>query len=228
MLFLKLERGKGTLYVGDYNRYETQKAHNEVLLEMQYKNQQREIKQKTETIERFKAKASKAGMAQSMLKALDKIERIELPPKAPDINFNFPPIQQAGSVVLNVENVAHSFGQKQIFKNVSFEIQRGKKIALVAANGVGKTTLFNLIAHKLPLTTGTITVGYNVHYAVFDQDQTASLALDKTILENITESCPKATEQKIRAFAGSFLFTKDSVSIKKLVFSVVVKKTVLG
>lgn len=211
----ELERGKGTLYVGDYNHYEVQKAHDEALLEMQYKNQQREIKQKTETIERFKAKASKAAMAQSMLKALDKIERIELPPKAPEINFNFPPIQQSGSVVLKVENVAHSFGPKQIFKNVSFEVQRGQKIALVASNGVGKTTLFNLIAHKLPLSTGAVTAGYNVQYCVFDQDQTASLLLDKTILENITESCPKATEQKIRAFAGSFLFTKDSI-LKKV------------
>ena len=218
-VIFEMERGKGTLYVGDYNKYEVQKAHDEELLEMQYKNQQREIKQKTETIERFKAKASKAAMAQSMLKALDKVERIELPPKAPDINFNFPPIQQAGSVVLTVDNVAHAFGNKQIFKNVSCEIQRGKKVALVAANGVGKTTLFNLIAHKLPLTTGTITLGYNVHYAVFDQDQTASLLLDKTILENITESCLKATEQKIRAFAGAFLFTKDSINKKVGVLS---------
>jgi len=214
-VIFEIERGKGKLYVGDYNRYEVQKAHDEALLEMQYKNQQREIKQKTETIERFKAKASKAAMAQSMLKALDKIERIELPPKSPDINFNFPPIQQAGSVVLKVEDVAHSFGEKEIFKNVSFEVQRGQKIALVASNGVGKTTLFNLIAHKLPLKTGTITMGHNVHYTVFDQDQTASLAIDKTILENITESCQKATEQKIRSFAGSFLFTKDSI-LKKV------------
>jgi len=218
-VIFELERGNGTLYVGDYNKYEVQKAHDEALLEMQYKNQQREIKQKTETIERFKAKASKAGMAQSMLKALDKIERIELPPKAPDISFTFPPIQQAGSVVLTVNNVAHAFGQKQIFKNVSFEITRGKKVALVASNGVGKTTLFNLIAQKLPLNTGSITPGYNVHYTVFDQDQTASLLLDKTILENIREFCPQATEQKIRAFAGAFLFTKDSIEKKVGVLS---------
>ena len=218
-VIFEIERGKGKQYVGDYNRYEVQKAHDEALLEMQYKNQQRDIKQKTETIERFKAKASKASMAQSMMKALDKVERIELPPKAPDINFIFPPIQQSGSVVLTIEDVAHSFGPKQIFKDVSFEVQRGQKIALVASNGVGKTTLFNLIAHKLPLATGKITVGHNVSYSVFDQDQTASLAINKTILENITESCPKATEQKIRAFSGSFLFTKDSINKKVGVLS---------
>ena len=215
----EIERGKGKLYVGDYNHYEKQKAHDEELLEMQYKNQQKDLKQKQEFIDRFKAKASKASVAQSMVKKLEKIERIELPPAQPDINFNFPPIQQAGSVVLTIENVAQSFGEKQIFKNVSFEVQRGKKIALVAANGVGKTTLFNLIAQKLPLETGKIIVGYNVHYTVFDQDQTASLNCNKTILENIAESCPKATEQKIRAFAGSFLFTKDSINKKVGVLS---------
>lgn len=218
-VIFELERGQGKLYVGNYTKYETQKAHDEALLEMQYKNQQREIKQKTETIERFKAKASKASMAQSMLKALDKIDRIELPPKSPDITFTFPPIQQSGNVVLTVDKVAQSFGDKNVFQNVSFEVQRGQKVALVASNGVGKTTLFNVIARKLPLQTGAVTCGYNVSYTVFDQDQTASLMLDKTILENLTESCPKATEQKIRAFAGAFLFSKDTIEKKVGVLS---------
>lgn len=218
-VIFELERGNGKLYVGDYNHYEKQKAHDEELLEMQYKNQQRDLKQKQEFIDRFKAKASKAAVAQSMVKKMEKIERIELPPSPPDINFTFPPLQQSGSVVLTVENVAQAFGEKQIFNNVSFEVQRGQKVALMAANGVGKTTLFNLIADKLPLQKGTITPGHNVHSAVFDQDQTASLLLDKTILENITESCPKATEQKVRAFAGSFLFTKDSINKKVGVLS---------
>jgi len=121
--------------------------------------------------------------------------------------------------VLTIDGVGHAFGPKQIFKDVSFEVQKGQKIALVASNGVGKTTLFNLIAQKLPLSTGKVTVGYNVLSTVFDQDQTASLAMDKTILENITESCPKVVEQKIRAFSGSFLFTKDSINKKVGVLS---------
>lgn len=208
----ELELGKGTLYVGNYDHYEKQKAHDLELLEIQYKNQQREIKQKQEFVDRFKAKASKAAVAQSMVKKLEKIERIELPPAPPEINFNFPPIQQAGSIVLKIDKVAHSFGEKELFHDISFEVQRGKKIAIVAGNGVGKTTLFNLIAGRLPIQKGTINFGYNVHYAVFDQDQTASLLKDKTILENISQACPKATEQQIRAFAGSFLFTKDSIN----------------
>jgi len=211
-IIFELERGNGKMYVGNYNHYEKQKIHDEALLEMQYKNQQKEIKQKMDTIERFRAKANKAAMAQSMLKALDKIERIELPPQSPEITFTFPPIQQSGSVVLTVKNVAHSFDEKKIFTNVSFEVMRGQKIALVAANGVGKTTLFNIIAHKLPLQIGSVSMGHNVTYTVFDQDQTASLMLDKSILDNIIEACPKATEQKIRAFAGAFLFSKDSIN----------------
>jgi ATP-binding cassette, subfamily F, member 3 len=218
-VIFELEYGKGTLYMGDYNEYEKQKAHNMELLEMQYKNQQRDIKQKQEFIDRFKAKANKAAGAQSVMKKLEKIERIELPPSPPSINFTFPPLQQSGSVVLTVDHVGHSFDHKQIFNNVSFEVQRGQKVGLVAANGVGKTTLFNLIAHKLSLSTGTISLGYNVKYTVFDQDQTASLLLDKTILENIAESCSHATEQKIRAFAGSFLFTKESINKKVGVLS---------
>jgi len=215
----ELELGKGKLYIGDYDHYEKQKAHDAALLEMQYKNQQREIKQKQEFIDRFKAKANKAAQAQSVVKKLEKMELIELPPAPPHINFTFPPIVQSGSTVLAINNVSYSFGNKQIFNNVSFEVQRGKKIAIVAPNGVGKTTLFNVIAQRLPLQTGKIEFGYNVQYTVFDQDQTASLEKEKTILENITCACPKATEQQIRAFAGAFLFTKDSINKKVGVLS---------
>ena len=126
-VIFEIELGKGTLYVGDYNHYEKQKAHDLALLEMQYKNQQKDIKQKQEFIDRFKAKANKAAGAQSVMKKLEKIELIELPPSPPEINFTFPPLQQSGSTVLTIENVAHAFGEKQIFKNVSFEVQRGKK-----------------------------------------------------------------------------------------------------
>lgn len=216
---LELERGNGTLYAGNYSTYEKQKAHNEAMLEMAYKNQQRDIQAKKETIERFRAKASKAKMAQSMIKALDKIERIELPPKPAEMKFNLPPVQQPGRTVLNVQNVAQTFGDKKIFQDVSFDIERGKKVAIIAPNGVGKTTLFNVIVGKLPLQTGSIELGHNVQAVVFDQDQTAALDLDKNILQNIQESCPKLLEQKIRSFAGSFLFGKDAITKKIKVLS---------
>lgn len=216
---LELERGAGTLYAGNYSTYEKQKAHNEAMLEMAYKNQQREIQSKKETIERFRAKASKAKMAQSMIKALDKIELIELPHKPTEMKFTFPPVQQSGRVALQVHNVSQTFGDKKVFRDVTFDVERSKKIAIIAPNGVGKTTLFNVIVGKLPLQTGSIELGHNVQAVVFDQDQTAALDLEKTILENIQQACPKILEQKIRSFAGSFLFGKDAINKKIKVLS---------
>lgn len=216
---LELENGKGTFYNGNYASYERQKEHNLALLEAAFATQQKEIKQKTETIERFRAKANKAAMAQSMIKALDKIERIEIPPRLAEIHFTFPPVQQAGRVVLTVNDVAQSFKNKKIFEHVSCEIERGMKVAIIAANGVGKTTLFNIIIGKLPVQHGTIHYGHNVHAAIFDQDQTQSLDMDRTILENLLGSAPTTTEQKVRAFAGSFLLGKDAIDKKIKVLS---------
>ncbi|HRN78256.1 MAG TPA: ABC-F family ATP-binding cassette domain-containing protein [Candidatus Dependentiae bacterium] len=215
----ELERGNGTLYVGNYTKYETQKAHDIAMQEVAFKSQQREIEEKKRFVERFRAKASTAKRAQSVLKSLEKIEIIEAPEQNPEVRITFPPIKQPGKIVLTVKNVAYAFGDKQVFKDVTFEVERGKKIAIIAPNGVGKTTLFNLIAHKLPLQTGSIELGHNVHYAVFDQDQTASLNLKKTILENINDACPNVSEQKIRSFAGSFLFTNDDIHKKVSVLS---------
>lgn len=216
---LELERGKGTFYNGNYSAYERQKEHNLHLLEAAYVVQQKEIKQKKETIEQMRAKASKAAMAQSMLKSLEKMELIELPPKQAEIHFNFPPVQQSGRVALTVHNLAQAFGPKKVFEHVSCEIERGMKIAIIAANGVGKTTLFNTIIGKLPAQHGTVTFGHNVHAAIFDQDQTQSLDMEKSILENLMESAPGTTEQRIRAFAGSFLLGKDAITKKVKVLS---------
>lgn len=216
---LELELGNATLYTGNYSAYESQKEHGEQLLESAYKHQQREIKRQMDWVVRNKASATKAKMAQSMLKKVEKIERIEIPPKPSEVHFNFPPITQAGKVVLTVNNVAHSFGPKQIFKNVSFQLERGKRVAIIAANGVGKTTLFNVIAHKYPLQAGDVTFGYNVTYAIFDQDQTAALDGDKSIFDNVRDACPKVLDQKIRTFAGSFLFSSDAINKKVGVLS---------
>jgi ATP-binding cassette subfamily F protein 3 len=184
-----------------------------------YAQQQKEIQQKTATIERFRAKASKAKMAQSMIKSLDKIERITIPPGPRNVSFSFANIQQPGKVVLTVNDVSQSFGSKQIFEHVSCEIDRGEKVAVIAPNGGGKTTLFNIITGSLPLQKGTITWGHNVHHAIFAQDQSAILDANKTIIENIKDRCPKKTEQTIRTMLGSFLFSNDDVNKKISVLS---------
>lgn len=211
----ELDRGQGKAYYGNYAAYETQKAQAKELIEKAYEQQQREIKQKMETIERFRAKASKAGMAQSMLKQLDKIERIEPVAKPPSVTLNFSHVQRSGKVVLVVKDLSKKFDDRTIFKDVSFEIPCGEKVALVAANGVGKSTLLNLICGKYPLEAGSVSMGYNVHPALFEQDQDKVLNHKKTILEEAEDSCKTPTaRQRVRGFLGAFLFPGDDVHKK--------------
>lgn len=215
----ELERGKGVFYKGGYSAYEKQKERDLAQLESAYNAQQKEIKHKMDLIERFKASASRAKQAQSMLKAVNKIERIEIPPSAKKINFKFPPLEQSGRTVLTVKNLSQQFGAKKIFENVSLEVERGQKVAIVAANGVGKTTLLNTIIGSLPQHSGTIEFGHNVKTAIFDQDQNKSLNLHKSIIENVEESCTGTTQVAIRSFLGSFLFSNDDVHKKVGVLS---------
>ncbi|MBI2353256.1 ABC-F family ATP-binding cassette domain-containing protein [Candidatus Dependentiae bacterium] len=209
--------GKLHMYQGNYSYYVTQK---EIIMNAQeqaYEKQQREIAQKERTIERFKAKSSKAKMAQSMMKALDKIERITLDGVQKTISLRFPIPEKSGQVVIRVQNVAHSFDQ-QIFRNVEFEIERNDKVAIIAPNGTGKTTLFNLIAKKLALQSGTIELGYNTKFALFDQDQDKVLHPQKTILQEVADCCD-VPEQQIRSILGALLFGKDDISKKCSVLS---------
>lgn len=216
---LELERGKATLYVGNYSEFLEQKEHNLTLLEAAFVQQQKVLKQQQTIIDRFKASASKAKMAQSMAKKLEKTVKIVLPPSTKDVRFKFSAVPASGRIVLNVTNVSQTFANKTIFKNVSFEVQAKRKVAIIAPNGGGKTTLFNLMTGALPLQNGNITFGFNVSFAIFAQDQNKALNQDQTILENIKRLCPMANEQTIRSFLGSFLFSGDDVSKKVSVLS---------
>jgi ATP-binding cassette subfamily F protein 3 len=216
---LELELGKATWYKGNYSAYEHQKELSLEALEKAYEQQQREIARKMATIERFRASASKAKMAQSMLKELEKIERIELPPSPKSINFHFGSTTRTGKKVLSVENISFSFGTKKIFSNISFDIERGERVALVAPNGTGKTTLFNVVTGIYKPTAGSITLGHNVKHALFAQDQNAVLPLQKTIFEHLCAQCPQKTEQEIRSILGAFLFSNDTIHKKLGVLS---------
>lgn len=215
----ELELGKGTLYNGNYEKYETEKARNLEALRSAYQLQQKDIKEKKETIERFRAKASKAKMAKSMERSLDKIELIELPPQTRSVNFNFNNTKRAGRIVLDVKNLSYKFGDKQIFKNVSFQVERGEKVALVAPNGCGKTTLLNVIMGKYPIQSGTIEFGYSVDSVIFEQEQHKVLSPEKTVYQEVCDAVANKTEQAIRTFMGSFLFGKDEIAKKIKVLS---------
>jgi len=207
----ELDRGNGILYHGGYSKYMHHKEQQNTILQASAQRQEREIVRKQETIDRFKAKASKAKMAKSMMKQLEKIERIEVEPPPPVMHLTFPPVPRSGSVVLTVEKLAHAFESQQLFGDVSFELQRGMRMAVVAPNGTGKTTLFNLLTQKYDLQTGKVTFGYNVKTAFFEQDQTRALNAHNDILTEVQEACPTISHVTIRSFLGSFLFSGQDV-----------------
>lgn len=211
-LTYELAMGNLNIFQGNYSYYVDQKAFLTEQREQAYAKQQREIAQRERTIDRFKATASKAKMAQSMMKALDKVERIELESTQKTISLRLHTPIKSGQLVLKVHNVSYAF-DKQLFKNVSFEIERGDKVAIIAPNGTGKTTLFNLIAQKLKLQTGSVEFGYNVETSLFDQDQDKVLNPRATIYEEVSNTC-KATEQQMRSILGALLFGKDEITKK--------------
>ncbi len=218
-MIIEVERGNTTEYYGNYSSYLRQKKENAESLQNAYQMQQKEMAKKRATAERFKATASKAKMAQSMLKQLDKIELIEAPAHMRKINIQLKTPPTSGRIVLTLKNVAQSFAQKDIFKNVSFEVEQGQKVAIVAPNGTGKTTLFNLICKKYPLQAGTISLGHNVVPTIFEQDQNIALNHTKTIFEEVKAHVNNGTEQEIRSMLGAFLFSNNDAYKKISVLS---------
>lgn len=210
-----LDRGKARLFHGNYSYFLEEQAREKEALELAYTLQQKELKHKKELIEKFKAKASKAKMAKSMEKALDRIEVIELDSGPRSVRFSFPDVARSGEVVLKIEDVTKSFDGRTIFKNASFELKRGEKAAIVASNGKGKTTLFNVIANKLKADSGKVTFGHNVTWALFEQDQGLVLNPKKTILQEVEDACSTAESRaRVRPLLGSFLFPGGDVEKK--------------
>jgi ATP-binding cassette subfamily F protein 3 len=215
-----LSRGTLTCYNGNYDEYLLQKQAATELLEKKYTEQQKYIKKQTDTIERFRAKASKASMVKSMIKALERLDLIELESDQKAVRVNLAPTKPAGKIVLTIHDISFSFDSKKIFEHASFEIQRGHKVALIAANGMGKTTLLNVIMNKLPATSGTVTFGYHVLPAFFEQDQNKSLNPRNSIIDEIDFICKNAEDRaRVRGLLGAFLFSGEDVKKKISVLS---------
>jgi ATP-binding cassette subfamily F protein 3 len=208
---IELDQKKGTLYHGNYTYFEKQKSFNQEQLIKSYQEQQREIDEKLKIVDKFKAKASKAKMAQSMLKKIEKIELIEPPQENnKNINFAFPAVSKSGTVVARIENLSYSYPHQKILNGANFEIERGEKIAIVAPNGIGKTTLLKLIVGKLQPNTGKINLGHNVALSYFEQDNVVVLPENKAIIDYVLSET-SSSEEQIRTFLGSFLFTRDAI-----------------
>ena len=217
---VEIYQGELHIYSGNYTYYQTEKA---VRIEMQkraFENQQDYIRQQERVVERFKAKASKAAMAQSIIKKLDKIERIEdTNLERPNIKINFSIDKQPGKVLCTVKDISKSFATTKIVENTGAEISRGDKIALIGANGKGKSTLLRILAGVEPFEGGERTWGHNVVDAFYAQHQLEALNIENPILEEMERAGSGKTTLELRTLMGCFLFGGDDIDKKIKVLS---------
>jgi len=206
-------------YKGNFNNYLEQKEERDELLQRQFENQQDFIKQQMNFISRFRYKASKAAAVQSRVKQLEKMDRIELQEKETrdfDIKFNIR--IKSGKVVVDLKDVGKSYGDLEILKNAEAQVIRGDKIALIGANGKGKSTLLRMLVGNEPHT-GSIEEGWNVESAFFAQHQLEALNLKNDLLNEIGTVSSEYTEKELRTVLGCFLFTGEDVFKKVKVLS---------
>ncbi|MCU0374013.1 MAG: ATP-binding cassette domain-containing protein [Chitinophagaceae bacterium] len=207
------------IYSGNFDFYEKEKAERIEIQKRAYENQQEYIRQQERFIERFKAKATKATQAQSAMKRLEKLEVIEdVELERPNIRINFMVDQQPGKIICTLKNVSKSFGSLQILKNTGVELNRGDKIALIGANGKGKSTLLRIIAGTEPIE-GERIWGHNVREAFYAQHQLEALNVQNNILEEMATSRAGKTELEYRSLLGCFLFGGEEVEKKIRVLS---------
>lgn len=217
---LEVELGKLNEYKAAYSKYLVLKEERQEQQIAAYQNQQDEIKQIQRNIDRFKAKASKASFAQSLVKKLERMDMVEV-----DVHdnramkFNFPLAPPSGRIVVRVENVSKNYGEKLVFENVSFEINKGEKVAFVGKNGMGKTTLARIIAGELEASSGEASLGHNVELGYFAQHHAENLPKKKSILEHMEDEAPYDMVKACRGILGAFLFSGDDVEKKISVLS---------
>jgi ATP-binding cassette subfamily F protein 3 len=208
-----------TLYAGNYAFYKEEKVERMEIQQNAYENQQQMIKQTEKFIERFRAKASKSNQVQSRIKALDRLDKVhEVVSDEVSVNFKFKFSKQSGRDVVVLDQVSKSYGDLVILKNSTARIERGDKIALIGANGKGKSTLLRIIDGSEKIQ-GTRTEGYNVIKSFFAQHQLEALTLDNEIIQEMTQAGSAKSEMELRGVLGCFLFTNEEVFKKIKVLS---------
>src|SRR5579872_686212 len=198
-------------YAGNFTRYEQLKTERRAQLESAQKNQQDKIHQLETFISRFRYTATKARQVQSRIKELEKIERIDLPPEEKTIHFRFPQPKPSGRIVAEFRKVAKSYGDKPVFSNANFVIERGDRVALVGVNGAGKSTLIKILAGSETLSQGEYTLGHNAAPDYFAQDQYKELDPGVRMIDDLAAVAPRATNTELRSILGCFLFSEDDV-----------------
>ena len=198
-------------YAGNYERYLELRAAEEEQLQAQAEKQQRRRAQMQAFIDRFRAKATKARQVQSRIKLLEKEAVVEVREERATVRFRFPEAPRSGREVARLEGVSKSYGDKTIYRELSGQILRGDRIAVIGLNGAGKTTLLKLLAQEIEPDSGSVTPGHNVVTGYFAQHHTERLDPEKTILQEVHSLVPTEPQSRVRGVLGSFLFSGDEV-----------------
>ncbi len=208
---IEVSLGRVTEYSGNYSFYIDEKVKRLELLQSQYENQQQKIKQTMQFVERFRYKATKARQVQSRLKLLEKIERIEIEDEERGISFDFPVPPSPGRVLMTLEHIAKAYGDIEVFRDLSWTVERGDRVAFLGVNGAGKSTLARIIAGIEPYQKGTRTQGHNVSIGYYAQNQAEELDPKKTVLQTVDDIATGESRKRLRTLLGCFLFQGDDV-----------------
>ncbi len=211
---------KLNLYSGNYSFYLEEKALRNEIQKGAFENQQAKIRQTERFIERFKAQATKAKQAQSRVKQLARMDRIDdVIDENARVNFKFQFSTQPGRHILHLDDITKHYGPKRILTGADIRLERGDKVALIGANGRGKSTLLRIISGSEPLNDGRRTLGHNVSFSFYAQHQLESLSVEDTLLEELKHANPTKSEGELRGVLGCFLFSNDEVFKKIKVLS---------
>jgi len=217
---VEVANAKLNLYSGNYSFYLEEKALRNEIQKGAFENQQAKIRQTERFIERFKAQATKAKQAQSRVKQLARMDRIDdVIDESARVNFKFQFSTQPGRHILHLDDVTKHYGPKRILTKADIRLERGDKVALIGANGRGKSTLLRIISGSEPVDKGGRNLGYNVAFSFYAQHQLESLNVEDNLLEELKQAAPNKSEGELRGVLGCFLFSNDEVFKKIKVLS---------
>ena len=206
-------------YKANYSKYLELRKDRQEKQQQAKKNQDKYIEQTKMLINKFRAKKNKAAFAQTLIRKLEKLEIIEVEQEdLTKLNFRFPPAPHSGKVTFKMKNIAKSYGENEVLKDINLEINKGEKIAFVGKNGEGKTTLAKIIVDEIDYQ-GRTQFGYNVNFGYYAQNQVDFLDPEKTVMQTIEDAMTEEANLKVRDVLGSFLFSSDDVNKKVSVLS---------
>jgi ATP-binding cassette subfamily F protein 3 len=216
----ELEAGRFCVYQGGYDRYLVERQARREELLARKRTQDQKIVAAERFIERFRAKATKASQVQSRVKALEKLQRVEIPPVSRRrMRLRIPAPERAGAIVMELDGVSKSYGETRVYQGIDLRIARGDRVALVGPNGAGKSTLLRILAGVLPIDAGQRTPGHRVKVGFYAQHQLEALTESQTVLEELESVATTDDHARLRSHLGAFLFSGDEVEKKVAVLS---------